>query len=243
MYNNDNGWQGKPPTYNNDNGWQGRPPIPDYEKINRKSVWQRYRWIIISAVSVVLVLFFASTTFYLLLNRPTHTNTTVVVVHPTQAGAVPTTDAATPTQAATDQPSLSATPISATSQPTTNLGPTSANYQFICLGDCNNKVGVTLLSINVNQIAQTMLWNFNITNNGNCSGIRGMLSLESPTGETIAANGGTFTESNAFNSGQMLPRTATFSTIPKHNTSYTVSLQMHCDYANTDSYQSVLFNY
>ncbi len=231
--------------YNNDNWQQGRPNIPDYEKINKKSFWQRYRWIIISAVSVVLVLFFASTTLYLLLNRPAAPSTTAVASRPTQAPA-PTSAAAAPTQAATatSEASLSATPSSSTPQPTTSLSPTSTNYQFVCLGDCNGKVGVTLTSINVDANAQTMVWNFNITNNGDCGSIRGDLSLESLDGSKIDANGGTFTESIDFNSGQGLPRSATFSTIPKHGSPYTVTLSMSCaNKYGSDSYQPVLFNY
>ncbi len=233
--------------YNNDDWRQGRPNIPDYEKISKKSFWQRYRWIIISAISAVLVLFFASTTLYLLLNRPTAPNTTVVSPRPTQAATSAPAATEAPTQAptATSQASLSATPSSSTPQPTTNLSPTSTNYQFVCLNDCSNKIGVQLLSINVNESSQTMLWNFTITNNGNCSSIDGKLSFEAPTGEKIDANGGTFRQGIPFNSGQSLPRSATFSTIPKHNTSYTVLLTMYCgayDIYNND-YQSVLFSY
>lgn len=228
--------------YNNDN-WQ-RPNIPDYEKINKRSFWQRYRWIIISAVSVVLVLFFASTTLYLLLNRPTSPGTTVVVSRSTQAIATPAPAAPTQAPTATSQASLSATPSSSTPQPTTNLSATSTNYQFVCLGDCRGKIGVILTSISINTSAQTMLWNFNITNNGNCGNIYGSLSLVSPTNDTLRADDGTFKQSIDFNSGQTLPRSASFSTIPNHNTPYTVTLQMTCsNNYGSDDYQAVLFNY
>jgi hypothetical protein len=232
--------------YNNDDWRQGRPNIPDYEKISKKSFWQRYRWIIISAISAVLVLFFASTTLYLLLNRPTAQNPAVVAPRSTQAAAPAPAATEAPTQAptATSQASLSATPSSSTPQPTTNLSPTSTNYQFVCLNDCRGKIGVTLSSINVDTNAQTMVWNFNITNNGDCGRISGSLSLEPLAGGRIDANGGTFTEGIDFNSGQTLPRSATFSTIPKHGSPYTATLSMSCssNYAN-DSYQPVLFNY
>lgn len=227
--------------YNNDDWRQGRPNIPDYEKISKRSLWQRYRWIIISAVSAVLVLFFASTTLYLLLNRPTPQNTTVIASRPTQAPVA--TEAPTQAPTATSQASLSATPSSTTPQPTTNLSATSTNYQFVCLNDCQGKIGVTLSSINVDANAQTMVWNFNITNNGDCSSINGNLSLESLAGSTIDANGGTFTENIAFNSGQTLPRSATFSTIPKHGSPYTVTLRMYCGGVSSNDYQPVLFNY
>ncbi len=226
--------------YNNDDWRQGRPNIPDYEKISKKSFWQRYRWIIISAISAILVLFFASTTLYLLLNRPTAPNTAVVAPRPTQAAAPAPDSTQAPT--ATSEASLSATPSSSTTQPTTNLSPTSTNYQFVCLKDCQGKIGVTLSSINVDATAQTMVWNFNITNNGDCNSINGNLSLEPLAGGRINANGGTFTENISFSSGQTLPRSATFSTLPKHGSPYTVTLSMYCGLFSND-YQPVLFNY
>ncbi|GCE21390.1 hypothetical protein [Dictyobacter kobayashii] len=137
---------------------------------------------------------------------------------------------------------MSATTTATTPQPTTNLNAQSTNYQFICLADCSNKIGVTLTSINIDKNAQTMVWNFNILNNGTCSNIRGGLSLESLQGDKNQANGGTFTEDINFNSGQQLPRSATFSALPKQGTPYTVSLSMYCD-SNGNDYQPVLFSY
>jgi hypothetical protein len=175
-----------------------------------------------------------------LLLRPSPANS-VVAATPT---ALSTTKVA-PTQAAAamSTPQLGATTVSSTPAPTTNLSSTSTNYTFVCLDPCNGKLGVVLNDIKIDPTAQTMIWDFNITNNGSCSTISGNLSLEDPAGNKLGANGGTFGENINVNSGQQLPRSATFSSAPKQGVQYTVSLTMYCGGVSSDSYQPVLFTY
>ncbi len=231
--------------YNNDNMPYNEGSFSS-GKLPNRNFWQRNRLAIIAIISVLLVVVFASTTLYLLVTRPAsqpNSHTPVLgstSATPTSAPTPVPTDTPTPTETST--PSIGATTSASTVQPTTNLNTSTTNYQFVCLNQCDGKLGVVLTSNVVNPTSQTMNWNFNVTNNGTCSRMYGQLSLEAPDGSTIQPNGGTFTESIDVNQGQQLPRTATFSSIPKKGVQYTVSLTMDCDY-NSDSYQPVLFTY
>ncbi|GCE21391.1 hypothetical protein [Dictyobacter kobayashii] len=89
--------------YDNDNGWQK----PNFEKIENKSIWQRYRLQIVMAVGLLLLIIFASSTVYLLLNRPSPTPAVATAATPTAAATVaPTTVAAQPTQARQTLPQI-----------------------------------------------------------------------------------------------------------------------------------------
>jgi len=226
--------------YNNDNmRYTGEP---NGGKLPNRTFWQRYRWFILATIGILLLLFFASTTLYLLVTRST-TSTTTAIAKSTSVAAV-STSVPTPTPAPTDTPtpSLGATTSASTSVPATSLNTKTTNYQFICLGDCNGKLGVVLNSIVVNPTSQTMAWNFTVTNIGTCSSMSGRLTLEDPQGGKLQPNGGTFTESITVAQGQGLPRSATFSSIPTKGTQYTVTLSMNCGYGS-DDYQPVLFTY
>ncbi len=234
---------------NNEN-WYGEQNRANYnEKLRPNNFFQRNKvMIIILSTLVVLVAIFASTTFYLLTKTQSKATTNVVVMAtPTaqSAAANATSVVATPTPPATPAPSLGATVTSPAQPSAGSLTTSTKNYQFICITNCDDKFNVVLNDVNLNTTNQTMAWDFTITDNGEiCSSMSGQLALESPTGDTIKADGGTFVDSITMNAGQELPRTATFSSIPHQGIRYTTNLQMYCSnpYANA-TYQAVLFNY
>jgi hypothetical protein len=222
-----------------DNPWSNRPPMYENERVRPRTFWQRHRWQIIAIISFLFVIILGSTTVYLWL-RPSVAH---FVVAPTPTALPATKVVPTQAAAATGTPPLGATTVSSTPAPTTNLSSTTTNYSFVCLNPCSGKLGVVLTDIKIDPTAQTMIWDFNITNNGSCSSISGNLSLEAPTGDKLNANGGTFGESIDVNSGQQLPRSATFSSVPKQGVQYTVTLGTYCGSVGSDSYQPVLFTY
>ncbi|HZO74872.1 MAG TPA: hypothetical protein VFB60_21880 [Ktedonobacteraceae bacterium] len=223
--------------------WLAKDEIEEGGKLRSRSFWRRQRWTIIAIIAVLVALVFASTTIYLLLNRPSASAPTT---HNNSVAATPqATTIATPQAVATDTatPPLVPTVVASPPAQTSPLTAATTQHQFICVSNCDKKLDVVLNSIVINSSNQTMLWNFSITNNGStCDNMRGSLSLEDPLANALQADGGTFGEDITINSGQLLPRTATFSSLPKHGVQYTVQLTMDCDFL-TATYQAELFNY
>lgn len=229
--------------YNNDR-WYPEPNRESTDgKLRTRSFWQRHRWIIIALTTLaVLVVIFASTTWYLLTNRP---NPIPPQPTPPIAQTPPTVTQSNATS--TPEPTATTMTVIPTVTNTTpssqsSLTTTTKDYLFICVTNCDGSPRVILNDINLNTTNQNMAWDFTITNNGEvCNNMYGSLSLQSPTGDTITANGGTFTIGITVNANQTLPRTATFSSIPQQKIQYTVTLQMGC--YNSATYQPVLFSY
>ncbi len=210
------------------------------------SFWRRNRWFLIASIAVLVALFFAFTTVYLLVNHsaPKDTPSTIIPA----ANTPSTQPVTTPVVQPTDTSTISATVVASPPASTANLSPTTKNHQFICLTDCDSKFSVVLNDLTVNTTSQTMNWDFTITDNGDlCSTMVGSLTLEAPTGDQLRANGGSFTTSNTINAGQTLPEEATFSSIPTQNVQYQIEFQMSCsDYTgnnHTGTYQVELFEY
>jgi hypothetical protein len=205
------------------------------------SFWLRYRWKIIAIISVPLAVFFALTTLYLLITRPLPASNGTPEAQTTATVHSSTNIPATHNLTATPSPHIGATTVDSTTQPTTTLSSTTTNYQFTC-PDCLDNIGVVLQDIKINTSTQTMTWDFNITyNNNKPYSVKGALSLQTSTGDTLQAKGGTFTQFISMAPGQTLPRSAIFSSIPNRDVQYTVTLTMYSSTANT--YQSVLFSY
>jgi serine/threonine protein kinase len=148
----------------------------------------------------------------------------------------------TATNAPTDTPTLQATATAAmgpTVITTSAWGPDTKNQPLICISNCNdanNSFDVTLVSINIDTKLSTMKWNLSITDRGNvCTSLYGSIKLIDPTGTEIDANGGTFIESSSINSGQTLPKTATFSVLPQQGVLYEV--QINAGYYAGSTYQ------
>ncbi|HLG64646.1 MAG TPA: hypothetical protein VKY19_22090 [Ktedonosporobacter sp.] len=223
--------------------WLAKDEIEEGGKLRSRSFWRRQRWTITAIIAVLVALVFASTTIYLLLNRPSAS--TIVPGNNRVAATSQATTIATPQAVATDTATPPLVPTVVASPPVQTAPLTSATtqHQFICVTDCDRKLDVVLNNIVINSSNQTMLWNFSITNNGStCSDMRGGLSLEDPLANALRADGGTFSEDITINAGQLLPRTATFSSLPKHGVQYTVQLTLDCDFTNA-TYQVELFNY
>lgn len=223
---------------NDDRIWRTSDELQESGKLRSRSFWQRNRWFILTIGAILVALIFASTTIYLLVNRPSATQVTPAKA--ITSGATPTLQVtATATTASVLVPTVVASPPSQTP----SLTAATTNHQFICITSCDSKIDVVLNNIVSNTSNQTMLWNFSITDNGNtCNTINGTLSLEDPLGNVVKADGGTFTEGISINGGQQLPRTATFSSLPKHGVQYTIQLTMDCDFI-TGTYQAELFSY
>lgn len=223
--------------------WLAKDEMEEGSKLRSRSLWRRYRWGIITTIAVLVALVFASTTVYLLLNRP---SVSATATRNNSVAATPqATTIATPQVVATDTatPPLVPTVVASPPAQTSPLTSTTTQHQFICVSNCDSKIEVVLNSIVINSSNQTMLWNFSITDNGaTCNYMNGSLSLEDPLANALKADGGTFGEGITINAGQLLPRTATFSSLPKHGVQYTVQLTMDCDFFNA-TYQAELFNY
>lgn len=229
-----------------DRVWLTRDEMEEGGKLRSRSFWHRYRWGIIATIAILLALVFASTTIYLLLRpaaiQPTSTPTAIANGGNTtpQVTSIPTQQVtATTTTAPVTVPTVVSSPPAQTSP----LTAATTKHQFICISSCDSKFDVVLDSIVINSSNQTMLWNFSITDNGStCDNMRGSLSLEDPLANALQADGGTFREDIVINAGQLLPRTATFSSLPKHGVQYTIQLSMYCN-GFPATYQAELFNY
>ncbi len=80
-------------------------------KLQPRRFWQRYPWQIATAISLLLVVIFVSTTIYFATRRPPQ-NAPIVIA------------SSTPTQAATLQPTLASTPTPLPQTPTVGVTPT-----------------------------------------------------------------------------------------------------------------------
>lgn len=209
-------------------------------KLRPDNFFQKNRWfLIIITALIALVAIFGYATFSLLASRQGGTATSSAPA-PQNAAAAATSAPTAPPQA-TVAPALGATVTSPAQAAPNTISPSTKNYQFVCIDGCDSKVAITLNDVTINTTTQTMTWDFTIANNGDVCGIYGTLSLQSPDGNSIDANGGTFTSSVEINSAQTLPRTATFSSLPHQGVAYTTTLHMYCNDYTT--YQSVLFSY
>lgn len=223
-----------------DRVWLTRDEMEEGGKLRSRSFWHRYRWGIIATIAILVALVFASTTIYLLATRPLASQPATIT-----NGGTSTPQATTPqvTATATTVPALVPTVVASPPAQTPSLTAATTKHQFVCISGCDSKFDVVLDNIVINSSSQTMLWNFSITNNGStCDNMNGNLSLEDPLANALKADGGTFGENITINAGQLLPRTATFSSLPKHGVQYTVQLTMDCNFF-TATYQAELFNY
>jgi hypothetical protein len=83
-----------------------------------------------------------------------------------------------------------------------------------------------------------MLWTFAITDRGDvCTDLSGTIKLLDPAGREIDPSGGTFIDRSSINMGQTLPKSASFSTLPRSGVLYEVDITVRCGYYSTDIYQ------
>jgi serine/threonine protein kinase len=141
-----------------------------------------------------------------------------------------------PTATSSDStPTVDATPTNSTSNMQYNED--IKNFVFSCASTCESHVKVVLKSITIDVNADSMIWNFQVTNNGSQScGTYGDVSLKDPNGTTLQDQGGTFSDQTTLSAGQDLPLTLTFSQVPFKNTLYLMEASVTCGY-NTDSFR------
>ena len=195
---------------------------------------------LIFAVIVLVVILVAVTsagTAYFFASKQTSPTAPGGQTQPTatsaQTGASTTpTSVPTPTATPTLQATATGDATTPTGAPTSAWGPGTKNQKLICISNCtynNGTVDITLTNINVDTTHNSMAWNFSVTNNGDvCTNLQGRISLVDPAGTQTDATGGTFTEGSSINSGQTLPKTATFATLPKSGVLYEVHIDAGC---------------
>jgi hypothetical protein len=124
-------------------------PYHDWEQkhklltLHEPSVWQRYRWMIIATISILLALFFASTTTYLFFKRPSG----ITTLTPTPIASSPN-DHTPPIQGPvmTPVPPLSTTVITPSGMQTIPM-----NHTLTCTTGCEPAhVTITTATINSN---------------------------------------------------------------------------------------------
>ncbi len=218
-----------------------QPPINNLPETKRRG--NRGPMIAIIALVIILVAVTSAGATYLFANRQASNTTTGAQVHPTAtspqtSASTTSTDMGTATPTTQGTATVNATtPTATTPIDTVPWGPGTTNKQLICISSCDNNTGtfnVTLSSIVVDTTHNTMQWNFTIQNNGNvCNNLYGRIDLVDPAGTKFSADGGTFTEYSPINSGQILPKTATFSTLPKPGVLYEVQINAGCYAAST----------
>jgi serine/threonine protein kinase len=201
----------------------------------------------LTALVVILVAFTSAGAYFFASKQP-FSISPGGQIQPTATSAQPTV-LTSPTSITTSiaSPTIQDTATMDTTTPTVPTtspwGPGTKNQSLNCISNCTGNVNsydVVLTNIAINTSLGTMAWNFAITDRGSvCTALYGKISLIDPTGTSIDADGGTFIQSSSIDSGQMLPKTATFVTLPKPGVQYEVHIDAGC-YANS-TYEPQLF--
>jgi serine/threonine protein kinase len=213
---------------------QVAPPVPLQPK--KRGVNKGLILAVIVLVVILVAITSAGTAYFLASKQtsytppggqPQSTATTAQMATPTSPTSV-----STPTINTTVQNTATVDTTTPTVPTTSAWGPATTNQKLICLSACtdtNDSFDVTLTSININTSLGTMAWNFSITDKGNiCTNLDGNISLVDPNGTSINADGGTFIQASGIDSGQTLPKTATFVTLPQPGVLYEVRINAGC---------------
>ncbi len=222
------------------------------QKLSQRSFWQRYRWFILaSGVLGVLVILFASTTLYLLVNRSAPTTSSS-----SQLSRLPASQGTLPAQAAITTPAATSIPPT----PTTASRTISKNISIPCVsstaGTCGEAgITVQLVSVVIDPTYGSqgrLIYNFMLTNKGPQSAevaggpdrfAKDLIVLQDPTGTSIRPDGGTLLSSSEFANGASLPLTITFPLAPQSGAAYLlhISLGVSKDFANGRVYSEVAY--
>ncbi len=197
----------------------------------KRPIWRRYLWPLIACIALLLVVVFASTTIYLLVN---HAPGTPVVT-------VPQTGAATPMVPTQIPPTLvpTAPPATLTPTPTPKIIPENRNIPCLNCQGGNYALTLKVSTITIDYANQQTIMKYTLTNIGTvgCTVIFDKLEFQDDNGTIFKAQnvGQSIVDIAVTNS---FIASSTFDLIPQPNTHYLLTTSIDCtnriDFKNQD---------